>query len=36
MLHPNKGLRMKSNGGTVMRLFVCIILGSDVCKYSLF
>jgi len=36
MLHPSKGLWMKSNGRVVMQLFVCIILGSDVCKYSLF
>lgn len=36
MLQLSKSLQMKSNHGVVMRLLVCVILGSDICKYNLF
>lgn len=29
-------LQIKSSHGVVMRLLVCVILGSDICKYNLF
>lgn len=29
-------LQIKSSHGVVMKLLVCVILGSDICKYNLF